>query len=646
MKKVSILAFCFATSAAFGQSPIAGIDVRLARFFTSTADANFVANFVNTGPSGALPIFAIDYDASATTLWAVNNTTMEYGTINIPAATFTPVGVIGGIIGASGLTASPNGTTWYLSSVVGPDTNLYVGDITTGTFSLVGTMVGAGLVIDISMSSTGRLIAHSIGTDSFYDVNPATAVATLLGPHGLAANFAQGMDFDWSTDTLYATIYTGGGTGQFCTVNLTTGAVTSLAATTPLNAEMEIAIRVPAAPTGVVQPGADFWTTPGAGETRHDFSTSPIPPGFFGPGSLPFFGVIELHGDPLSGTGLSNGVDTIVQRLAPADLSAIGNVANVPIEMTALSLVSVRPIPIGFGTGTSQYDVRVSLSSNVPQPVGGMQISRDHQDGGNFNSFLPVVPRIHFQKVAGNNGVQNAVLDGGIQLLFQSPSPGQPNPCWSFDDGGFNLASSPGGQVDHDGDPVTPDRPFLPTSPNFHTGICPSQGPLCPPQIQMTEEDAMLAAHGVLPARNPMLVGRNICSPANPNSTGCPAVINGLGSDRVLSNNFSLEARGMPLNSNGFFLASRGQLTPPIVPVGSQGRLCIGPAIGRGVGGVIFNSGLTGTATVLSNLNSMPLPTGPAVVLPGDTWFFTAWYRDANPGITSNLTNGLEVRFR
>ena len=238
-----------ATPMALAQSPIYGLDVRLQRFFTSTADANFVTGFTSIAATGALPVFALDFDETATTLWGIQNTTNQYGTFDLTTGVFTPVGTVTitsgtANVGASGLTCAVDGT-WYMCSVVGADTRLYVGDITTGQFAEVGVIV-TGLGIDISINSQGQLYAYNISNDALYSVDTTTGLGTLIGLSGFATNFAQGMDFDWSTDTLYATLYTGGGTGQFATFNLTTGVATSLAVTTPLNAEMEIAVKVPA----------------------------------------------------------------------------------------------------------------------------------------------------------------------------------------------------------------------------------------------------------------------------------------------------------------------------------------------------------------------------------------------------------------
>lgn len=237
------------TPFAGAQSVIYGMDVRIQRFFT-TDIANFVANFTVIAPNN-LPIFALDFDATATTLWGIQNLTpAPYGTFDLTTGTFTQTGTLTGPATAAGLTAHPDGTTWYILENAGATVNLWRGNIAaSGTFTLVGSSTVMGLAIDLSCDSQGNLFANSITTDSLYSIDPATGAATLIGPTGFATNFAQGMDFDWSTDTLYATLYTGGGTGGFCSIDVTTGAATLIDDTLSLNAEMEIAIQVPAGQT-------------------------------------------------------------------------------------------------------------------------------------------------------------------------------------------------------------------------------------------------------------------------------------------------------------------------------------------------------------------------------------------------------------
>jgi hypothetical protein len=251
MKLLSLPTVLLLCATAQGQSTIYGMDVRLQRFFTTDTGA-YVANFTSIA-SNSSPVFALDFDATATTLWGVENTLLEYGTFDLTTGVFSSLGSVPGILGATGLTASSDGTTWYLSEydAGAAATKLWVGDVTTGSFSLVGT-IEPGIVIDISIDSQDNLYGHSISTDTLLSIDTTTGAGTTIGPTGQAANFAQGMDFDWSTDTLYASVYTGGGTGVFAQMDLTTGAAVVLDITTPLNSEMEIAIQEPAPGPGIL----------------------------------------------------------------------------------------------------------------------------------------------------------------------------------------------------------------------------------------------------------------------------------------------------------------------------------------------------------------------------------------------------------
>jgi hypothetical protein len=141
-------------------------------------------------------------------------------------------------------------------------------------------------------------------------------------------------------------------------------------------------------------------------------------------------------------------------------------------------------------------------------------------------------------------------------------------------------------------------------------------------------------------------VGDRYCSPAVPNSTGAPARIHALGSDLVADNSLMVSVSSLPVNSFGFFLTSRDQGFTFPVPA-SQGALCLGGAIGRFVGpGEIQSAGAVGSFGLTLDLNALPSPTGFVVAAAGETWSFQAWYRDANPSVTSNLTDGVAVTFQ
>ena len=141
--------------------------------------------------------------------------------------------------------------------------------------------------------------------------------------------------------------------------------------------------------------------------------------------------------------------------------------------------------------------------------------------------------------------------------------------------------------------------------------------------------------------------GTNYCSPAVTNSSGLPGSIGASGTTTVANNDVTLIVNDLPQNSFGFFLTSRSQgfVTGP---GGSLGNLCLGGAIGRYVGpGQIKNSGSAGSFDLVLDLMSTPTPTGLVQVLPGETWNFQCWFRDAVGGMAvSNFTDGLEIAFQ
>jgi len=281
-----------ATNAA-AQTTIYGMDLRNGQFYSSNT-ATFVASHTNIGANSD-DIYALDFDAAAGTLWGIDNATMDYGTFDLSTGVFTALGTVTGPPSATGLTAAADGVTWYVSEYDGTTTNssLWVGDVTTGTFTLVGTIVTANIMIDISIDSTGNLYGLSISDDALYSIDTTTGLGSKIGAGiGLNPNYAQGMDFDWTDDTLYATVYTGGGTGKFCSMDLTTGLANQLEDTFPLNAEMEMACQ----PGGVTPPGTPFCF----GNTA---SGNPCPCGNDNDGSDPL-GAGCAHDDSAAGARL------------------------------------------------------------------------------------------------------------------------------------------------------------------------------------------------------------------------------------------------------------------------------------------------------------------------------------------------------
>jgi hypothetical protein len=138
-------------------------------------------------------------------------------------------------------------------------------------------------------------------------------------------------------------------------------------------------------------------------------------------------------------------------------------------------------------------------------------------------------------------------------------------------------------------------------------------------------------------------VGANYCGPAVVNSTGLSASMSATGSDVAADNSLLLMASNLPTNQFGYFVtsASQGFIANP---GGSQGNLCLSGTLGRFVQQV-QSSGPAGQFSIQVDLSSLPAPIS-AAVMGGETWNFTAWYRDVNPGTTSNFADGLSVLFQ
>ncbi len=184
--------------------------------------------------------YGMDFDPSATILYALNDTTDQLGTINLTNGAFTPLVACppgGGADNWTGLSIAADGT-FYASTA----TDLYIINPATGASTLIGPF-GTTLMIEIAINAQGQMYGHDIGTDSIYSIDLATGAATLIGLTGYAANYAQGMDFDNGDGTLYIFLYQGSGANVFGTVDLTTGAVTPLAVSSP-QGEFEGAVQV------------------------------------------------------------------------------------------------------------------------------------------------------------------------------------------------------------------------------------------------------------------------------------------------------------------------------------------------------------------------------------------------------------------
>ena len=140
-------------------------------------------------------------------------------------------------------------------------------------------------------------------------------------------------------------------------------------------------------------------------------------------------------------------------------------------------------------------------------------------------------------------------------------------------------------------------------------------------------------------------VSETYCDAASNSASAAGGSIAIAGNPAIAANDVVLSASGLPAGQWSFFLMSRTQASVPGFG-GSQGVLCLGPPqvrFSRAGTGEIAQTTAQGTRTLALDLADLPQG---QVFLPGESWNFQLWFRDQNPGATSNTTNGVRATFR
>ncbi|MEZ6015330.1 MAG: hypothetical protein R3F49_09470 [Planctomycetota bacterium] len=108
----------------------------------------------------------------------------------------------------------------------------------------------------------------------------------------------------------------------------------------------------------------------------------------------------------------------------------------------------------------------------------------------------------------------------------------------------------------------------------------------------------------------------------------------------------TLHCVDMPANVFAYFIVSAdtGSVT---MPGGSRGRLCLGGAIGRRVGGAVLQSGAGMSVSTDFDPQTLPTPNGTFAAQAGQALHFQCWHRDVYQGAaTSNFSNACSIMFR
>jgi len=171
------------------------------------------------------------------------------------------------------------------------------------------------------------------------------------------------------------------------------------------------AVRIPA--------GLDYLETVPTG-TSFNFQDSPIPPGFFGPGSDAFTGFFRLRGLPLHETT----ADTVVRRLSDFNITQNGineTPVTISIQIDRLVLFTLDPITVTYNQGQNPelWRVFVSLAPNEEQLLGSMTIKETNPQGGTYNVMLPVKMVITFTRES--DGTERALPKSVLFGSFSVP---------------------------------------------------------------------------------------------------------------------------------------------------------------------------------------------------------------------------------
>ncbi len=238
-----------------------------------------------------------------------------------------------------------------------------------------------------------------------------------------------------------------------------------------------------------------------------------------------------------------------------------------------------------------------------------------------------------------SGSIEGASMNASGEIAFVwsiDVGPGAPDEALFLDD---QLLLQEGDAVDWDGDGVIDPAITIQSFTGFNTVTLADNG-----SVYFTADvdvnGTTLEGYFVLPGSQ---IGTSYCM-ANVNSTGVSTDLRVIGSDVASLNDVTLVADNIPLNQFGYFLNSQTQGFLPN-PNNSQGNLCVLGNIGR-YNAQLFNSGSSGTGSLILDLTNTPQPLGAVSIVAGETWNFQCWHRDLNPAPTSNFSQGVSILFQ
>jgi hypothetical protein len=201
---------------------------------------NMMGRFNNTTPGTFNTIDTLDGDfytgdiGTNGELYTIDYNTGRVKRINLGTFVQTVVGIATPAVGHFwiGLGYNSVNSTMYALSTDGVNTNLYTLNQTTAAITLIGSIPTSGLSpIGLAINAAGVAYTIELTNDQLYSINLTTGIPAVVGSLGIDANYAQDLDFDPVTGTLYWAAYNNTAlAAELRTINTTTGASTLVGA--------------------------------------------------------------------------------------------------------------------------------------------------------------------------------------------------------------------------------------------------------------------------------------------------------------------------------------------------------------------------------------------------------------------------------
>jgi PKD repeat protein len=205
-------------------APAFGIDAYPGQNLVHWPDIDFPGSWSIIAPIWDA-FFAGDFiNGNFDTLYVLDYYTNQLKTVDTTTGVITTIGasIPFGSESWSGMTGSVGGVMYASSTNISRST-LYTLDLDTGAATVVGQITGADCVIDLAITPGEEIYVVDICQDALYSVNPETGAGTYIGPIGFDANFAQGMDYEEESGTLYLAAYNSMAGGELRIADVNTG---------------------------------------------------------------------------------------------------------------------------------------------------------------------------------------------------------------------------------------------------------------------------------------------------------------------------------------------------------------------------------------------------------------------------------------